>query len=285
MEKLSLSMAIKKKCKVFVRVVEKLLPQKVFDFIYSLAFPFYKGVIRFFYLLLGARYVLAWDKPGIQMVKRIYANMPYTLVGIGGLTASYQIVKEVCEKNIPGDVVELGVARGGCAAIMASVLFDAQVGIHQKKLWLFDSYEGLPDPTEKDFNPEAGNGTGDHVRPLPKGSCLGTIDEVKYLLFDKRKFPRDRIEFAKGWFENTIPATRNKIGKIAVLRIDGDWYESTKCCLEGLYDKVVPGGFVIIDDFQSCYGCERATKEFVEKNRLEVDIQLDGRGGCYFQKG
>ena len=94
----------------------------------------------------------------------------------------------------------------------------------------------------------------------------------------------DRIEFVKGWFENTVPVTRKQIQQIAVLRIDGDWYESTKCCLENLYDKVSSGGYVIVDDYQSCYGCRRAVDEFIQNRCLSPDIKFDGRGGCYFKK-
>jgi hypothetical protein len=285
MKDISVGLFVKKQLKKIVRWMEKVLPEKTFNALYRAAFPVYKDLLRYLYLRKGALYLFTGNKNKWTMLKSIFRIMPYTLVGTRGLEATYKIVKEVCEKNIPGDIVELGVARGGAAALMASVMFNEFTCKKQaRKLWLFDSYEGLPEPTNKDFNPEFGEDTGDHVRPLPKGSCLGQLDEVKYLMFTKNGFPKDRIEFVKGWFENTLPVTRKQIEQIAVLRIDADWYESTKCCLENLYDKVVSGGYVIVDDYQSCYGCSRAVDEFIQNRRLAPDMKFDGRGGCYFEK-
>jgi len=87
-----------------------------------------------------------------------------------------------------------------------------------------------------------------------------------------------------GWFQDTLPEYKNKIGEISFLRIDGDWYESTKCCLENLYDNVVTGGYIFIDDYGSVIGCKKATDEFLENRKLNVELMLDDRGGCYFVK-
>lgn len=286
MEDISAELLVKKRLKNFVLLLEKMLPKHVFDLFYKVLFPVYKELVRYLYLLKGLiNYRISNNRSEWAMVKNIFHVMPYSLVGVGGLEVTYKTVKNVCDRDIPGDIVELGVASGGCAALMASVMFDKYLcGRIQRKLWLFDSYEGLPDPTDMDFNSELGNGTGDHVRPLSKGSCLGQLDEVKDLMFKKNGFPRDRIEFVKGWFENTVPVTKKEIQQIAVLRIDGDWYESTKCCLENLYDKVTSGGYIIVDDYQSCYGCRRAVDEFIQKKVLHPHIKFDGRGGCYFEK-
>ncbi len=277
---------VKKHLKNIVRWLEKVLPKKTFNALYGVFFPFYKGIARYLYLCSkGAQCFLTNNKDKWVMVKSIFSFMPYSLVGVGGLEVNYITVSDVCKRDIPGDIVELGVARGGSAALMASVMFDKHLcGRMRRNLWLFDSYEGLPDPTDMDFNSELGNGTGDHVRPLPKGSCLGTLDEVKHLMFNKNDFPRERIEFVKGWFDSTVPVKKNEIKEIAVLRIDGDWYESTKCCLENLYDNVTSGGYIIVDDYQSCYGCRRAVDEFIQKKELHPHMKFDGRGGCYFEK-
>lgn len=278
--------ALKKQLKRIVRKAEKRLPEKTFNLLYRELFSLYKNMAPYAYLCCkGSIKFLKNGQDEWSMAKNIFHAMPYSLVGVGGLEVTYKAVKDVCERNIPGDLIELGVARGGCAALMASVAFNEEIcGKMERKLWLFDSYEGLPEPTAMDFNCELGNGTGEHVRPLPKGSCLGQLDEVKDLMFNKNNFPCDRIEFVKGWFNITVPVKKNKIKEIAVLRIDGDWYESTKCCLENLYDHVTPGGYIIIDDYQSCYGCKRAVDEYVQKKAIQPDIKFDGRGGCYFKK-
>jgi O-methyltransferase len=286
MIKENMALILKKRLKYFVLLLEKTLPKRVFDSFYKVSFTVCKELVRWLYLLkefVNCR--MTGNKNRWAMAKSIFRIMPYSLVGVGGLEVTYTTVKDVCEKGVSGDIVELGVARGGCAALMATIMFDeAYCGNLSRKLWLFDSYEGLPDPTDADFNSEFGEGTGDHVQPMAKGSCLGTLDEVKHLMFNKNNFPSHRIEFAKGWFENTVPDIGQKIERISVLRIDGDWYESTKCCLEGLYDRVISQGDVIIDDYQSCYGCKRAVDEFIQKRNLNPVIKFDGRGGCYFKK-
>jgi len=286
MKDISFELIIKKRLRSFVLLLEKTLPGRVFDAFYKVSFPVYKEFVRWLYLSKRlVNYRITGDKNEWVMVKNIFRIMPYSLVGVGGLEVTFKTVKNVCARDIPGDIVELGVARGGCATLMASVMFDKYLcGRIQRKLWLFDSYEGLPEPTAMDFNSELGNGTGEHVRPLPKGSCLGQLDKVKDLMFNKNNFPRDRIEFVKGWFDTTVPAKKDEIKEIAVLRIDGDWYESTKCCLENLYDNVTSGGYVIIDDYQSCYGCKRAVDEFIQDRHIVPVIKFDGRGGCYFKK-
>ena len=147
--------------------------------------------------------------------------------------------------------------------------------------WLFDSYEGLTEPTKEDY---IGNKTGDFIRPLPKGACLGTIDQVSELMFEKLKFSKEEVFLVKGWFQETLPVMKSKIGKIAVLRLDGDWYESTKVPLENLFDQVVVGGFVIIDDYATCYGSKKALDEFLDTRDLKIFLHEDGRGGVWFEK-
>jgi hypothetical protein len=78
----------------------------------------------------------------------------------------------------------------------------------------------------------------------------------------------DNVYYYEGWFQETLPVCKDQIEKIAILRLDADWYASTKICLEFLYDKVVPGGFVIIDDYGTYEGCKKAVDEFREKQRI-----------------
>jgi O-methyltransferase len=283
---ITMMFSVKKYLKKIIRWMEKVLPEKTFNVLYKKLFSLYKNMAPYGYLCSkGSTTFLNNGGDQWSMAKNIFHIMPYSLVGVGGLEVTYRAVKDVCERNIRGDLIELGVARGGCAALMASIAFNKEIcGEIDRKLWLFDSYEGLPDPTDMDFNPDLGDGTGDHARPLPKGSCLGQLNEVQDLMFKKNDFPKEKIEFIKGWFDKTVPVTKKDIQEIAVLRIDGDWYESTKCCLENLYENVTAGGYVIIDDYQSCYGCKRAVDEFIQNRRLNPDIKFDGRGGCYFKK-
>ncbi len=278
-----ISFYLKKGAKKILGRLEKVLPQSTFDKFYAFALPKCKSLVKGVYQIKGVVYLLTVNKEGREMVKRISRIMPYTLVGVGGLEATYKLAKMLNNKGVEGDFVELGVARGGCAALMADVAFESNNCV-ERQMWLFDSFEGLPDPTEDDYSSTQHRTTGDHLRPLSKGSCLGTFDEVQNLFFDKNTFPKDKVFFVKGWFQDTLPIRGKDIGEIAILRIDGDWYESTKCCLDYLYDQVVDGGAVIIDDYKSFFGCQKAVDEFIANRNLNVKISLDGRGGCYFIK-
>lgn len=266
--------------KPIMKALEAVLPAQTFDSFYKASFPIYKEMVRLGYWtgsVLTFKFLNAeqWSR-----MVRVHSVMPYSLVGVGGLEATDRAGQTVNKEGIEGDFAELGVARGGCASLLGMSAFAA--GAPPRKLWLFDSYEGLPDPGERDF---VDNGdTGDHVRPLPKGSCYGALEEVRAVTLGKFKLPEDRIEYVKGWFENTVPATRDQIKKLAILRIDGDWYESTKVCLEGLFDKVQPGGYIIIDDYDSCVGAKRAVDEFVAAHKLNATLVSDGRGGRWFRK-
>lgn len=113
---------------------------------------------------------------------------------------------------------------------------------------------------------------------------LGTLEEVKMLLENKIGYPPEYLHYHKGWFQNTLPLKSNAIKEIAILRIDGDWYASTKVCLEYLYDKVVPGGFVIIDDYGTYEGCRKAVHEFLDARGEKVFIHHASKDTRYWIK-
>jgi len=273
---------IKKFIKKTLLLLKKCLPKKFYNKFYTVSFSVYKFLGRFLYGLKGLIYLLKRDQRSWEMVKRVFSVMPYSLVGPCGLEATYKLTKLMNQDKIAGNFVELGVARGGSAALMGMAAFDC-TSTFNRKLWLFDSFEGLPEPTSEDFDQNKCE-TGAHVQPLCKGSCLGLLGEVKELMLKKFGFPRDKVFLVKGWFKNTIPIEKQKIGQIAVLRIDADWYEPTKECLEYLYDQVVVRGTVIIDDYHSCFGCKKAVDEFLTNRCLKVKMEFDGRGGCYWIK-
>ncbi len=264
--------------KQIASVAERILPGALYDRVYDLGFTIYRALIRALYF----RYVIFAKLTGNaeQAIKTstVHKLMSYSLVGAAGLEATYDAVYAVEQNQVPGSIVECGVAQGGSAAVMALVA--AHFGNH-RNIWLFDSYEGLPEPTNEDFIDGA---TGLHVRELPLGSCLGLQEQVEALLFDKLKLDRQRITLIKGWFEDTTPSYVDHVSDIVVLRIDADWYESVKCCLDNLYDYVVQGGYVIIDDYGTCFGARKAMDEFLSNRDLQVELIHDGRGGCHFVK-
>ena len=263
--------------KVFLDGAHRFLPEGMYNL-------FYVSLRRVLWLAqrvsIKAQFCssLIFNKKESSKLSLIDKLLPYTMGGPIALLSTLDIVAMAEKKGVEGDLVECGVAKGGCAAMMA--LVSRGFG-SRRKLWLFDSYEGLPDPTEKDF---VNGKAGEMIGPLLKGMLVGTMDQVEYLMFDKCGLPRKEVVMVKGWFQDTLPPAKKTIGKIAVLRLDGDWYESTKCCLDNLYDNVSSGGFVIIDDYATCYGSERAVTEFLHKRKITPELTPDGRGGVWFKK-
>ena len=158
--------------------------------------------------------------------------------------------------------VECGVAKGGCLAVMK------YMAGKNNRVFGFDSFEGMPDIEDKDL--------GDYNKSCPLkdygkvgDNLSGGIENV-YSTFDKLKLDMNNVTLTKGLFQNTFVVQENidKLGQIAVLRLDGDWYGSTKVCLEKLYDKVVVGGVIIIDDYGHFIGAKRAVDEFRAENNI-----------------
>jgi len=188
----------------------------------------------------------------------------HTMCSVARLRGLHDEVKYVVANRLAGDLVECGCARGGSAALMALSL--RQLGEH-RKLWLFDTFEGLPAPTAEDPDYE--------IAELFTGSCLGQLEDVRELFRDQGV--ADGVEFVKGLFQDTIP--HSPVERIALLHIDGDWYESVKVCLDALYDKVVPGGIIQFDDYGYWKGARKAVDEFLAKQKIDVPLKrLDYSG-------
>jgi hypothetical protein len=103
-------------------------------------------------------------------------------------------------------------------------------------------------------------------------------------IFRDLQIPESRYHVVRGWFENTFPVVGAEIPHVSLLHLDVDWYESTKLCLEHFYDKVAPGGFVVIDDYGYWSGCKMAVDEFIATRGLKVKLMRVGHIGSYFQK-
>jgi O-methyltransferase len=255
------------------------LPRSIYIPFYELLYAVYREVLRVSYLPRLAYFTIMGDERKRSRVGLTWRLLPSTLGGRKALENAFDVTLRVEETDVPGAIVECGVAQGGTAAMMA--LASERWGQRDREKWFFDSYEGLPEPTEEDY---LDGKAGDFVRPLPKGACLGTIEQVRELMFDELMLPADRVFLVKGWFQETIPPSRARIGGVAILRLDGDWYESTKVPLENFYDQISIGGVVIVDDYATCYGSRRAVDEFLDLRGLSVDLREDGRGGVWFEK-
>ena len=207
---------------------------------------------------------------------------PHTMVSVRRLDNVYELAAAVERDGLPGAFVECGVWNGGCSGVMSYVAKRAGSG---RKTWLFDSFEGVPEPTDQDGTKAAlyaRNRTSGDLKPVDL--YVGSQAQVEELLFEKLQVNRTDVCIRKGWFQDTLPAARDEIGPIALLRLDGDWYESTKVSLDNLFDNVVPGGYVIIDDYGYWEGCALAVDEFLAQRGLEVTLHTIDDTGRFFQK-
>jgi hypothetical protein len=207
----------------------------------------------------------------------------YTHVNYPRLKFLYDIATQLAKSKTKGAFVETGVWKGGCAGILSYV---SKKYDYKHPLYFFDSFEGLPEPTTEDGKDakafsEHINSEGNLV-PIHKVSA--GKDYIERLLYKKLQIEPQKVHIIKGWFQHTLPIYKEKIGEIALLRLDGDWYESTKTALENLYDNVVTGGYIVIDDYNYWDGCKTAVDEFLKSRGINVQIKPQDTSGVYFQK-
>jgi O-methyltransferase len=265
--------------KYILSALRVILPNIIYMKFVAITYPIYKKLYQIAYIRFCIYYWLKSDKNLFKRSKLTLKLLPYTLGWSKALENAYDVAKLINENNIIGNIVECGVAQGGASAMLA--LTDLQYQKFDRKYIMFDSFEGLPEPTEEDYKDGK---PGEFIRPLPKGSCLGTLPQVKDLFLNKLNIKQDKLQFVKGWFQDTVPIYKNKLDNIAILRLDGDWYESTKIPLDNLYPLVPQGGIVIIDDYFTCYGSQKALDEYIKKHNINIDLNSDGRGGVWFEK-
>jgi len=188
------------------------------------------------------------------------AATPYTRTRKEKKYALYLATRYVVENEIPGAIVECGVWRGGSMHIVARTL-DA-IGDTSRELYLFDTFEGMTPPTDKDLT-FSGKPVSELLDGQPKTAriwAVASLEDVKEA-FEQVPYPDDKIHFIKGPVEESLP--EQAPDEIAILRLDTDWYESTRHELLTLFDRLVPGGVLIVDDYGSFQGAKQAVDEFI----------------------
>jgi predicted O-methyltransferase YrrM len=211
-----------------------------------------------------------WDQVSPSEFSALYRQVrSYTMCSNARLRGLYRAVHHVVAQNIPGDIVECGAARGGSAALMALTLRQLRVS---RRIWLFDTFAGLPAPSQEDPDFD--------IADLFTGTCVGPLEEVRAMF--ERLGISDNAVFVKGLFQDTLPTS--SVTPIAVLHIDGDWFESVKTCLESLYDRVVPGGIIQFDDYGYWQGARKAVDDFLKQRRIATALQPLDYSGRYLVK-
>jgi hypothetical protein len=206
-----------------------------------------------------------------KMILAVEKNTMATYDGMASLIDQIRF----CEENgIAGAFVELGTWKGGCMGLMAQT--NLAYGKQRRMLHGFDSFEGLPRPrADKDYDgfvqDELKLSLAQSDGKLTAiGALLSESSDVEQLLA-RIGYPADHVRLHVGWFQDTIPVVKDDIGPIAILRMDGDFYDSYMIGLEHLWDRVVPGGFVIFDDW-ILRGCREAVGEFFAAHEIHEYI-------------
>lgn len=240
------------------------------------------GEITFFDRLVQSRW--SWFLQGLPSVARataLFRVRRYTMTSPTRCKHLWDLSKRVLDASIPGDFVECGVWRGGSAGIMGLVL---KARGENRELQLFDSFAGLPEPTIEDGTRAAEYSGGRASGALESvDQCRAGLEDVRDFLFNQLELDATRVKFHIGWFQNTVPEVAPAMNPIAVLRLDGDWYESTRICLDFLYPLVSVGGVVILDDFYCWQGCAKAAEEFREKFGITAPIQRIDRDAAFWK--
>ncbi|MYX14049.1 methyltransferase [Streptomyces sp. SID8374] len=192
----------------------------------------------------------------------IRAVKPYSMTSPERLNAFILATRYIARHDIPGDIVECGVWRGGSMQACARTLLS--VGETERELYLFDTYEGMTPPTAEDLRRD-GRPAQELLDAQGKDRPIWAVASLEDVQagFENVPYPKERVHYVRGRVEDTVPEQAPE--QIAILRLDTDWYASTKHELEHLYSRLVSGGVLLIDDYGYWQGSRQAVDEFLDK--------------------
>lgn len=234
--------------------------------------------------IIGERTIIFSEKHRAKMIDTITPDMareqdfmclfeqvkPYTMTSVEALFGLYSGVNYVIDRNIPGDFVECGVWRGGSSLLVALIL--KQRGIVDRKVLLYDTFSGMPAPTEFDVDKYGRTGfqmMEDYSDDI--GWCYASLDDVSGVFKNHNfSFP---VEFIEGDVMTTL--SKHQPSEIALLRLDTDWYESTALEYSLLYPRLSTGGVLIIDDYGVWAGSRKATDDYFSQTPKPLIVRID----------
>jgi O-methyltransferase len=210
---------------------------------------------------------------GSRAEGRDWPAVGHTMVGFKRLDNLQACVEDVIARKIPGDLIETGVWRGGSTILMRAIL--KAHGDTTRRVWVADSFEGLPSPDPEKYPADAGD---DHHTYVDLSVSLESVQShfERYGLLD------EQVRFLKGWFKHSLPTA--PIERLAVARLDGDMYESTMDALVNLYPKLSSGGYLIVDDYGYVESCRRAVHDYRAAHGISEEIVKVDWTGVYWRK-
>jgi O-methyltransferase len=222
---------------------------------------------------------LAYKKPydpELRAIGRDWPSRADSMIGLARMDNIQRCIEVVIREDVPGDLIETGVWRGGATIFMRGVL--KVYGETSRLVWVADSFQGLPPPDASRYPADSGD-----VFFTNTGLAVG-VDRVRHN-FERYGLLDDQVRFLPGWFKDTLPSA--PIERLALMRLDGDLYESTWQAIEALYPKLSPGGFCIVDDYGSLVDqCQRAIHDYREAHGITDEIiDIDGHGAYWRKAG
>jgi Macrocin-O-methyltransferase (TylF) len=205
---------------------------------------------------------------------RDWPTVGHTMIGLKRLENIQYCVESVIADRVPGDLIETGVWRGGATIFMRSVL--KSYDVKDRRVWVADSFRGLPAPNLEKYPQDAG------LNLFESKELAISLEEVM-ANFEAYGLLDEQVKFLPGWFRDTLSTA--PIEKLAVIRLDGDLYESTMDALTGLYSKLSVGGYLIVDDYGVIAACRKAVHDFRERNGVMDEIIPIDHSGVYWRKG
>jgi len=212
-------------------------------------------------------------RPEAKYLGGIWPSRAHTMIGMPRLENLQWCVEQVLKSGIEGDLIETGVWRGGATIFMRGIL--KAYGVTDRRVWVADSFAGLPQADRVRYPKET------HIEFHLHQDLAVSLEQVRRN-FERYGLLDDQVRFLEGWFRDTLPSA--PIEKLAVMRLDGDLYESTMDALVSLYDKLSPGGYVIIDDYNGLKSCNDAVDDFRKELGLASELDLIPGAGAYWRK-
>ena len=211
--------------------------------------------------------------PEVRKSGRDWPTDGQTMLSMARLENVEFCIRRVLEDGIEGNLIEAGVWRGGASILMRAVL--AAYGVTDRTVFVADSFEGLPKANSKDYPADAGI---DYYSMEVLRVSLEQVQAnfAKYGLLD------DQVRFLKGWFSETLP--KSNTGSLAVVRLDGDMYESTMDGLVSLYPRLNPGGYIILDDYVMLEPCRKAVDDYRSTHGITDPIEEIDFAGAFWRK-
>ena len=235
------------------------------------------------YLNLSIRPLPVYDDMEKEFLELYSRYKSFTMTSIERMYAAFKSVEYIEKEGIEGAVVECGVWKGGSSMIMASNLI--KKGSVNRDFYLYDTFEGMPEPSEKDRDFRGISGRKDWEKNKRNDKnlwCYASLEEVRSNM-KMTGYPENRIHYIQGKVEDTIPSVIPK--KIAILRLDTDWYESSYHELKYLYPLLIEKGILILDDYGHWKGQRDAVDQYFSEEKIQLYLnRIDYTGRSAIKK-